>query len=71
MMRKNYIRPVTDVVVISPVHIMATSTPEQMRYSGFSIDGEYDETSRNKDASNENYTYNIWQQTGDGFIEID
>ena len=70
MTRKNYIKPITDVVVISSMHIMAASVQEQ-QYRGFSIDGTYDDTDINTKISDQNYTYNVWQQTGDGFIEID
>ena len=70
MMRKNYIRPVTDVVVISPVHIMAASLEKENR--GFSINGGYYEDEDNySESSDKDYTYNVWRQTDDDFIEID
>ena len=70
MMRKNYIRPVTDVIVISPVHIMAASLEKENR--GFSINGSYYEDSDNySQSSDKDYTYNVWKQTDDDFLEID
>ena len=74
MIRKNYIKPVTDVVVISSVHIMASSTPEEDReYRGFATDGEFD--SSNPDQKG-NTLYNVWNQSDDEkyrntFLEID
>ena len=70
MMRKNYIRPVTDVVVISSVHIMAASLEKENR--GFSINGGYYEDKDNySESSDKDYTYNVWRQTDNDFIEID
>ena len=71
MMRKTYIKPVTDVVVISPVHIMAASLEKENR--GFSIGGEYDETNTYEKGNN---TFNVWNQSDDEkykdtFLEID
>lgn len=71
MIKKNYIRPVTDVVVLSPVHIMAASTLDSEN-RGFSINGGYYEDQDNySESSDKDYTYNVWKQTGDDFIEID
>lgn len=75
MIRKNYIKPITDVVVISSMHIMAASVQEQ-QYRGFSIDGTYDDTDINTKISDQNCTYNVWNQSDDEkyrntFLEID
>lgn len=70
MTRKNYIKPITDVVVISSMHIMAASVQEK-EYRGFSVNGTYDDSEVNTGISDKNYTYNVWQQSGDDFIEID
>lgn len=69
MTRKNYIKPITDVVVISSMHIMAASLEQQNR--GFSINGNYDDSDAYNETSDKSYTYNVWQQTDDDFIEID
>ena len=69
MMKKKYLRPTTDVVIISSVHIMAASDEHENR--GFSIDSTYDDTDINTKISDQNYTYNVWQQTDDGFVEVD
>ena len=75
MARKNYIKPITDVVVISSMHIMAASVQEQ-QYRGFSVNGTYDDSEINTGISDKNYTYNVWRQSdsdeyADGFINID
>ena len=48
----------------------AASVQEQ-QYRGFSVNGTYDDSEVNTGISDKNYTYNVWRQTGDGFIEID
>ena len=48
----------------------AASVREQ-QYRGFSVNGTYDDSEVNTGISDKNYTYNVWRQTGDGFIEID
>ena len=65
-MKKTYNSPITQVYVVSPVHIVSASEER-----GFAVDSDYDYTDINEDASDDNTTYNVWKQEDDDYIDID
>lgn len=71
-MKKTYIQPCTEVVRVAPMRIMSGSIDESKR--GFSIDRVFDEENTSAYRNNVTHadvTFNVWQQTDDGFMEID
>lgn len=65
-MKKFYNSPITTVIPAEPMTLMAGSEKR-----GFSTDGKYDISKEGDHIHEDGVEYNVYQQTGDGFMDID